>query len=343
MPTVSYFSPLVPVEWIAAHGLHPRRLIPRGRAAGRGIPRGLCPFAAAVMDELASLANDSPAVLLCTCDQLRHVAAVLDQRGLAPVFLLTLPATWQTAAAERLCRDALERLGDWLADHGGHRPRPDELVRVLRQYETARQSILSSRERLSAKQFALSLADPLGECEVHRVGPVCRAGLANEKPRPAGGTYSRLALVGGPMLADDYELYALIERLGGQIALNAMEDGERTLPTLSADRVREDPLGALIEAYYGQLPDAFRRPNHRLHQWLRAQLAARRIEGLILWRYVWCDLWHAELGRLVEECGVPVLDLDAGPPDPGARARIEGRLEAFLETLAHARHAEALP
>ena len=91
-------------------------------------------------------------------------------------------------------------------------------------------------------------------------------------------------------------------------------------------------------AYFDSIPDAFRRPDSGLFQWLGRELAARQVRGIIFRRYVWCDLWHAELQRLKKWSPVPVLEIDAGATsgsdDAGARNRVQGRIEAFLEMLA---------
>jgi hypothetical protein len=62
-------------------------------------------------------------------------------------------------------------------------------------------------------------------------------------------------------------------------------------------------------------------------------MEARAVRGLIIWRYVWCDIWHAEVHRLKHWSPVPVLDLDASDGDEGSLSRTAGRLEAFLEML----------
>ena len=55
MKTVACCTPYVPVEWIAAHGLHPQRLslrTARRNATAAGL-RGMCPFAGALVDTAA--------------------------------------------------------------------------------------------------------------------------------------------------------------------------------------------------------------------------------------------------------------------------------------------------
>jgi benzoyl-CoA reductase/2-hydroxyglutaryl-CoA dehydratase subunit BcrC/BadD/HgdB len=118
------------------------------------------------------------------------------------------------------------------------------------------------------------------------------------------------------------------------VVLDATEGGERTLPgRFDPERTRRDPVEELVDAYFGTIPDVFRRPNDRLYQWLGAQMAARGVRGILFRRYLGCDLWHAELYRLRQWSPVPVLDFDAVGEDDSAANRTVGRLEAFLEML----------
>ena len=140
-----------------------------------------------------------------------------------------------------------------------------------------------------------------------------------------------LAIVGGPLPAGHYELFDAVERFGGRIVLNATEGGELTLPAaLDRPRVSDDPLAALVGAYFGAIPHAMRRPNDGLYDWLRRELAGRGVRGILFNRCLWCDLWHGELGRLREWAGVPVLDMDVADEDVDF-GRQAGRVKAFLE------------
>jgi benzoyl-CoA reductase/2-hydroxyglutaryl-CoA dehydratase subunit BcrC/BadD/HgdB len=143
-----------------------------------------------------------------------------------------------------------------------------------------------------------------------------------------------LALVGGPWSADDDDLLDAVEFLGGRIVLDATESGERTLPApLDADRLAADPLEEMIRIYFDAIPDVFRRPNNSMHHWLRRRFAERRVRGILVRRWLWCDLWHAELPRLRAESGLPVLEWDVCGDDGAAKAAAVNRLEAFLEML----------
>ena len=143
-----------------------------------------------------------------------------------------------------------------------------------------------------------------------------------------------LALVGGPLMIQDYAIFDLVEQTGGRIALDGSEGGERTIPArFDRQRVRDDPLGELVRAYFDTIPDIFRRPNTAFFDWLDEGIRARQVRGILYRRYLWCDLWHAELERLRQSSTVPILEIDVGPHDGGAPERIRDRLEAFLEML----------
>ena len=95
--------------------------------------------------------------------------------------------------------------------------------------------------------------------------------------------------------------------------------------------LRNDPLMELADAYFGSIPDAFRRPNSESYQWLKEMIVKRNIRGLILIRNIWCDIWHGEVQRMREWLKIPLLDLDLNGTDP--MARNSTRITAFLELL----------
>jgi benzoyl-CoA reductase/2-hydroxyglutaryl-CoA dehydratase subunit BcrC/BadD/HgdB len=143
----------------------------------------------------------------------------------------------------------------------------------------------------------------------------------------------RLALVGGPLLGADCEIFDAVEKIGARFVLDATEGGERTLPArFDPQRTREDPLGELTDAYFAAMPDVFQRPNDAMHRWLARKLAARRVQAIVVQRCVWCDLWHAETDRIRQSCSLPVLELTAVGEEATARGDV-GRLESLLEIL----------
>jgi benzoyl-CoA reductase/2-hydroxyglutaryl-CoA dehydratase subunit BcrC/BadD/HgdB len=326
MKTIACASPLVPPEWIESHGLRPSRarLRPVEGRSPVAAARGVCPYAGALADAALSGMDSSGLVMTTTCDQMRYAAALVEQNGDLPVFLMNVPSTWQTPSARKLYLEELGRLGDFLVRLGGTAPSQGDLSRVMLEYDLARSKLRAARTRMSARQFAQALAG-LGASD----GPAPDAGLGEP---PAARV--PLAVVGGPLLETDYVLFDLVEQAGARLVLNATEGGERTLPgPFDPQRLWDDPLQELADAYFGTIPDVFRRPNGGLYEWLGDQIAARGVRGILFRRYLWCDLWHAELHRLKQWSPVPVLDIDGGDQDRSATSRTLGRLEAFVETL----------
>jgi benzoyl-CoA reductase/2-hydroxyglutaryl-CoA dehydratase subunit BcrC/BadD/HgdB len=158
--------------------------------------------------------------------------------------------------------------------------------------------------------------------------------LVRRGEKEDGTSPVRLAILGGPLIEKDFELFDLLERLGGRVVLDATEGGTRMLPTaFDRQRLAEDPRAELVRAYFEATPDVFRRPNDALYGWLGRQFAQCGLHGVLFRRYVWCDLWHAELARLRQWSPVPVLEIDVNHDDHGVPERIIGRVEAFLEML----------
>ncbi len=326
MNTVAYTSPFVPPEWVAAHGLRPqwmrlRSAVGRARA---GVSRGTCPYAGAWVDAVGPGAQLAAVVAATTCDQMRYAAARVQRAGDPPVFLMNVPSTWQTAAAQQLYREELRRLGRFVVRFGGRSPSPEELARVMLKYDSARLAVRTVRPGMSARQVSQVMVELRegGEPAIDRNA---------FSPQGAGVP---LALVGSPLFEDDGAFLDLIEGAGGRVVLDATEGGERTLPRpFDSQSLRNDPFEELADAYFGSIPDVFRRPNHRLHDWLDQEMKARGVRGVLLRRYVWCDLWHAEVQRLKARSPVPVLEIDVDGQQAGAAARTLGRIEVFLETL----------
>jgi len=322
---VVYTSPYVPPEWIAAHGLTPVRVVPdvppQGRAAEAR--EGVCPYAAATADLLAR----TPAcavVLATTCDQMRRLPDLAAGRFAAPVIMLNVPHTWQTAAAFGLYISELQRLGRFMVCRGGQAPEKGRLPAAMARWDQGRARLRELRPKMSASRWARALL------AFHRTGGVPQAGLPAGAP-PVGGP--GIALLGGPLPEGEFWLYDLIEQAGGTVCLDGTENGERTLPRpFDWRRLRDDAFGELCDAYFDAIRDVFQRPNSRLYDWLRDRLPRSGAQAVIVRHYVWCDLWRAEVHRVAESCGLPVLHLD-GEGDPGERERTRTRVEALMETL----------
>lgn len=323
---VAYFSPFIPPEWIAAHGMRPMWLpgtpgIARQATSAR---RGVCRCADMLLDETLKRAGVEAIVLTTICDQMRYAAAYLHECGEVPVFLLNVPSTWQSPEVRQLYREELCRLGRFLESLGGCAPSQGYLQLTMRRYEEARSAVRGNWPPVSDGRYAQRLAalrnDGIGPF------PACDSASSNSGVP--------LALVGGPLLSDDFSFFELVAAAGGRIVLDASEWGERTLPA-PLDRVRlaSDAVGELARVYFEEIPDVFRRPNTRLYDWLGARIVSHGLRGILFWRRLFCDLWHAELDTMRRWSPVPILDIDVAEGEGHATARTLGRLEAFLEML----------
>jgi benzoyl-CoA reductase/2-hydroxyglutaryl-CoA dehydratase subunit BcrC/BadD/HgdB len=320
--------------------------------AASGSLEGICPYALAFVNEIIGDANASAAVLTTTCDQMRHAADLIHQKSDTPVFLMNVPATWQTAASRRLYRAEMERLGRFLVDLGGRAPSSKELARVMLKCGTSRKNDLYSNCYARASLECAGLTAPSRRTQKRRQAAALQSTLTAGKGYCLNTAHSRtsamplaipIALIGGPLPSDEHWLIDAIEKAGGRIALDATESGERTMPApFDSARSKADPMAELVRAYFDSIPDVFQRPNTRLYEWLDRMLVERGAKGIILRHYVWCDLWHAEAQRLVEWSKVPVLHIDTEGGN-ASKERTVSRIEAFFETLNSGCHVAAKP
>jgi len=333
MKSVVFCCPFVPMEWIAAHGLMPRRLMPAAASSfgqegdcGMHPPAGMCPYAHAYALHVLREDLDDGVVFTTACDQMRRapewLAASESANAKRPVFLMHVPTTWNTVPAQRLYRSELRRLGRFLKALGGTPPTRDRLTSVMTTFDSQRASLRDARSRLSARQFAEALA------QFH-------AGQPLNLQEPQAFARSRgipVALAGSPLMREHLAIMDLIEAAGGEVALDATRAGELTLPPpFDRRRVNEDPFEVLADAYFNGIPDAFRRPNSLLYQCLKNATKQQRIRGIIFRCYLWCDTWHAEAQRIKDWAPIPTLILDAEEQDVDQRT--VSRIQAFIEVL----------
>jgi benzoyl-CoA reductase/2-hydroxyglutaryl-CoA dehydratase subunit BcrC/BadD/HgdB len=288
----------------------------------------MCPYVRAFLNEAINDKRACGVVVTTLCDQMRRGFDVLIRRCDVASFLMNVPSTWQNFAAQNLYVDELRRLGRFLVRLGGKSPTPDGLAEVMLEYDAVRASIRAARASVSARQYAESIA-ALGQKGLG-LGGKFKIQNSEFKIRPA----VPLAIIGGPLMWSDFDIYDVVEQSGGEIVLDATETGERGMcGPFDRRRIREDPLAELANAYFGGIQDASRRPNSELYRRLAHELAARAVRGIIFRRYVWCDTWHAELQRLKEWTDLPVLDIDVAGDTDTERRRWQNRIRAFLETL----------
>ena len=234
------------------------------------------------------------AVFTTVCDQMRRVFDVVSDESGCETFLFNVPSTWRNGESKRLYIDELERLGGWLCRLGGTTPSNELLGEVMIRYEEMRGSQTV--------------------CESNGSVP--------------------LAIVGGPMSVSESDIFGIIERAGGSVVLDGTEGrGLGDWGRFDRGRLADDALGELARVYFEEYPAVWKRPNGQYFEWLNRMCEERGVRGVIFHRIVWCDIWHAELGRIRETVGVGVLDLDVTDDWATTSERTINRIEAFLETL----------
>ncbi len=328
MKRIIYTCSYVPAEWIAAHGLQPSRVIPDAADSigPLGRTEGVCPYVQGFINEVITDKQTGGIVITTVCDQMRRAFDILDLRSDVPLFLMNVPNTWQNVEVQKLYIDELKRLSRFLIGLGGKPPTDDTLTEIMLKYDTARTSILAAGGYLSARQYAEKIA------AFGRDGPGEEfSNIANRELRIKGVP---LAIVGGPLMKRDFDIFDIAEQAGGRVVLNAAETGERGLcAAFDRRRLRDEPLLELANAYFGGIQDASRRPNSGLYKWLKNKFTDRQVRGIIFHRYLWCDMWHAELRRLKDWTDLPVLDIDSTGDDQTHRQSTANRIRAFLEML----------
>jgi benzoyl-CoA reductase/2-hydroxyglutaryl-CoA dehydratase subunit BcrC/BadD/HgdB len=326
--TVLYSCPYIPAEWIAAHRLHPSRILSNSNGTNGHIAsaEGVCPYIRCFLNTLEHTSAD--AIILTTlCDQMRRAYDIVTRNFDLPSILINVPSTCKNSASLKLYQDELKRLSLFLCRIGGKKPTEKSLTETMIKYDTSRTSLKAARINLNPRQYSQSIAN------FHSNG--------NFDSKPDSVTVETkqsgipLTLLGGPMLKEDFQLFDTIEAAGGSIVLDATETGERSIcPPFNQKKTETNPFNELANTYFHGIADVSRRPNDMLYDWLISRLKQRNVKGIIFKRFQWCDLWHAELHRLKEKIDIPVLDMESGPNPKILASRNRNRISAFLEMLA---------
>ncbi len=325
---ILYTSLYVPSVWINVHGFFASRVVP---ACTQNRPsaldgQGVCPFVRSFVAEVLAATNAAGIVMTTVCDQMRRTFEIVTQESHIPAFLMNVPNTWQSDASRQLYRDEIDRLSDFLVTVGGQRPSTDMLARPMLEYTHIRTSLLAMEDKLPPRRFA-EVVDDFQQTSVFR------SDVTSNVP-PVSNQGIRVALVGGPRRREDLALFDLVEECGGYVALDASENGIRGFcRPFDHDRLADDPFEELADAYFDGIVDVSRRPNDPFYEWLGTRLRERDVAGIILHRYLWCDLWHAEVERVRKRFGLPLLDLDLDGEDTLNEARTQTRIAAFMEML----------
>ena len=138
-------------------------------------------------------------------------------------------------------------------------------------------------------------------------------------------------VMAGPhgMSGDSVWLNMIAQRSGGILLDCSLPSN----PVFDRRAMVQDPFSELADACFDNIQDVFQRPNSGFYKKLDRALRQSDIKGLIVRRYLWCDLWHAEIYRLKQWSPVPVLDLEIGNSPQDEKHRLATRIQSFMEMV----------
>ena len=90
-------------------------------------------------------------------------------------------------------------------------------------------------------------------------------------------------------------------------------------------------LDDLAEAYF-HIPSIWKRPNDSFYEWFIQQISDTENDAVILFRHIFCDLWHSQVNEFKKRLQIPVIDIELDGQGTLSVAA-NSRLQAFLETL----------
>jgi benzoyl-CoA reductase/2-hydroxyglutaryl-CoA dehydratase subunit BcrC/BadD/HgdB len=350
MKTVIYNSSYIPREWIRIHECIPKKVtvISENQLSSEG----KCSYASSFMKTMKEQEADA-IIITSTCAQMRHSAEQMND--FPPVFLFNMPVTWQAPAAKKQYINELHRLSIFLTGISGQ-CKEKNLRATMIEYDLIRSELKSLKEKMQAKQFLENIF------EFNNKGCIKNNSTANSKHAQHR---IRIALTGGPLTNNHLQLFDVFEKNNISVLLNCTENGEWSLGEKFRKKpLLDNPFMELADSYFA-IPEIFRRPNNKFYSRLKKEVAEYNIQGLIINRYPWCDLWLAEVERIKNCLNIPVLDLEmdlynkhdcindrniklenyaqnaqkdipnknALVHKQGIEARIMTRIEAFMETL----------
>jgi len=344
---IGYFCSYIPPEIITAAGLLPFRM----RASGSTetalgdvyFANYNCTFPRHCLDMAFRGEYDFLDGLIClnNCDHLRRIYDVWESKfSTAFRHFVSVPHKSGPPQVDWY-RDELAILRQRLSEHLGRDISDASLWRAIGEHNKARrlqQELYGLRRGdrppvTGAQTLALVIAGTA--MPVSTYNALLRefldaggAGEAEAQPR------ARLMLIGG--ILDDPAYIKVIEDLGALVVTDSLCFGTR----IAWREVAEsggDPLRALAQYYVGDrvhCPRMIEDYPKRL-AFVREMVEAFRVDGAVLERLQFCELWGGENFRLARDLrasGVPALVLEREYRLTGA-GQLRTRAQAFLETI----------
>ena len=326
MEKVFFISPYIPYELIEAAGLQPIRILPDSiKNRNASCPKeGVCPFCHLAMENFLDDKKFENIVLATTCDQNRRAAEFYFQGSKKRIFLMNVPSTYQTQTSIDIYGYELKRFWNFLlriANKDVGTEAEENISKIIcRDFKAISQigqeTSISSNNFFKNGFFDFDFNSLLKKRKTSRIG----------KKIP-------LALLGESLTVQHLGIFDFLESGGGFVSLDTTFSGGRAFPT-QHDNIRsgDNPFDFIAFRNLNFIHDISQRPNTKIFDWLKDKIQRCGIRGIILFAYLWCDMWRAERLRIKEFLDIPLLFLDF---DENFKTdeRSMGKIMSFMEML----------
>jgi len=200
--------------------------------------------------------------------------------------------------------DQMRRAAEWLAD--------DARVFLFNFPSTLHQERLLEAEKERLLKWVAQLPQTSNRPKRYCAEEIdARTSGPQDASIKGGKETLSIGVIGGHFCGDQQSVVRFFEKRGIRISLWGCENGER-------------------------VGDVFQRPNALFYEQVQSVIAERHLDGILVVRTTWCDVWRLASVRLHEVVKVPVLEwvMDSqshGQSFPDGSSTT--RLEAFCEVL----------
>jgi benzoyl-CoA reductase subunit C len=275
------------------------------------------------------------------CDQSKRLGNLWEMyRPPSFSFHLRLPKRLDTKEAKHFYKYELRRLRASLEEFVGHKISDEDLKKSIAVYNHSREllSRLYELRRKSPTSFQAKEIDAIVTAAMvmpkEEFGQSLALYLDNKQITTAPQSQkARVLVCGNPCEDMEPKLLDMIGDVGGVIVDDYVYSGSMYLSQPVAEQ--GDPIDALAQAYIDSSPCPSRHTiNENWGDYVVSIAKRAKVDGVIVLLPKYCEIYAFDYpdtrGRLFQ-AGIPHIMLEVD--HSGADARLQTRLEAFMETL----------
>lgn len=276
-----------------------------------------------------------------SCDNVRRVYDHWVRRMKTPfVRMISLPRKAGEAQVEWF-RDELTILRKNMEDHFGVKITDARLWEAIRLHNETRRLQRRLYDLRKSRTPPISGAETLAVTVAGTAMPKARynpllSELLDDLGKREGHTdyRARLMVMGGEL--DNPAYVEIIEDLGGLVVTDSLCFGSRMM-WKDVDEGADDPITAIARFYVAERPSCPRvfGEYEKRAAFVRQMLRDFQVDGVILERLSFCDLWGFEQFTVkndFQDWGIPLMILDREYTLSGI-GQLRTRVQAFLETI----------